>query len=505
MRAVTGRFAVAIGAGIVCAGVTPLPRAAAPPPRSSIDPLQGKTPRTLIGRIPSTFPTRRHLIALTFDAGGNDAGLPKITTTLRRLHVGATFFMTGHFARFYPRWARRIAASYPIGNHTMNHLDLTRLSNARVRAEVVDAERTIRRITGRAPQPLFRFPYGNSSRRTLRIVNTLGYAAVGWTADTGGWLGPSGGQSVAGVVQRALSATRPGGIILMHAGSNPHDGSMLDADALGTIVRAVRRRGYGFTTLPQAYAAAFPRWATGSHRLQVRTASPRTNSGPLGRFVRLGLPLYCGGSHGPDVALTFDDGPGSDTRATLRLLRRFDERATFFLVGRNLREWPGLPRAETAVGAVGDHTWTHPFLTRLPPTAMRREIAATQVALERVTGAPVLLFRPPYGFHDAAVDQEVRRLAMLQVLWSLDSHDSYPPPGARAAKIVRTLARSLRPGSIVLLHENLRQTQLALPALLRALHSRELESVSIPELLAFDPPTLEQLHAGIRGCPGASA
>ena len=46
---------------------------------------------------------------------------------------------------------------------------------------------------------------------------------------------------------------------------------------------------------------------------------------------------------------------------------------------------------------------------------------------------------------------------------------------------------------------------LAQPAFLRALHSRELESVSLPELVAFDPPTLEQLHAGIRGCPGARA
>jgi peptidoglycan/xylan/chitin deacetylase (PgdA/CDA1 family)/N-acetylmuramoyl-L-alanine amidase len=475
------------------------------PPTSSVDPLQGRPPRALIGRIPTTVPTRKHLIALTFDAGGNDAGLPKIRATLKRLHVSATFFMTGHFARFYPGWARRIAASYPIGNHTMNHLDLTTLSDARVRAEVVEAERAIRRITGRAPQPLFRFPYGDSSRRTLRIVNALGYAAVGWTADTGGWLGQSGGQSVAGVVRRALAATRPGAIILMHAGSNPHDGSTLDADALATIVRALRRRGYGLTTLPQAYAAAFPRWAAGSRRPQLRTASLRTNSRALGRLVRSGLPLYCGGSRRRDVALTFDDGPGPATSATLRLLRRFGERATFFLVGRNLREWARLPRAETALGAVGDHTWTHPFLTRLPPATMQREIAATQTALQRTTGAPVLLFRPPYGFHDAAVDEEVRRLGMVQVLWSLDSHDSYPPPGASAAMIVRTLARSLRPGSIVLLHENLRQTQLALPAVLRDLHSRHLESVSIPELLAFDPPTLEQLRAGIQGCPGARA
>jgi peptidoglycan/xylan/chitin deacetylase (PgdA/CDA1 family) len=94
---------------------------------------------------------------------------------------------------------------------------------------------------------------------------------------------------------------------------------------------------------------------------------------------------------------------------------------------------------------------------------------------------------------------------MLQVLWSLDSHDSYPPPGASAAAIVHTVVPSLRPGTIVLLHENLYQTQRVLPTILRHLHSKHLTSVSIPDLLALDPPTLAQLRARIRGCPGANA
>jgi peptidoglycan/xylan/chitin deacetylase (PgdA/CDA1 family) len=374
-----------------------------------------------------------------------------------------------------------------------------------VRAEIVDAAQAIRRSSGRAPQPLFRFPYGVSSRRTLRIVNAVGYAAVGWTVDTGGWLGPSGGQSISGVVRRAVTALRPGEIILMHAGSNPNDGSTLDADALAAIIRAARNRGYGFTTLPQAYATAFPRWTMPSRRLESRTAPAPTAAEALARFVRLGLPLYCGGSRRRLVALTFDDGPGPATSATLALLRRFGASGTFFLVGRNLHDWPQLARAEAALGAVGDHTWTHPFLTRIPAPAMQREIASTQTALEGATGAPVLLFRPPYGFHDAAVDREVRRLGMLQVLWSLDSHDSYPPPGATAAEIVRTLATSVHPGSIVLLHENLRETDLALPRVLRDLRAARLQSVSVPELLALDPPPLGQLRDGIHGCPGARA
>jgi len=145
--------------------------------RHEIDGADARVPQELVGDVPTVLPTRRRIVALTFDAGANDAGLPKIAATLRRLRVPATFFMTGHFARFYPGWARFVAARYPIGNHTMNHVDLNGLSDAQVRREVVDGAEAIRRVTGRSPQQLFRFPYGSESARTLGIVNALGYAA----------------------------------------------------------------------------------------------------------------------------------------------------------------------------------------------------------------------------------------------------------------------------------------------------------------------------------------
>ena len=439
----------------------------------------GRLPPQLVGRVPTTLPTRQRVVALTFDAGANDAGLPKITATLRRLHVRATFFMTGHFAGYYPDWAKSVAARYPIGNHTMNHVDLNGLSDAQVRREVIDAQNAIGRATGRRPQPLFRFPYGIESARSLRVVNSLGYAAVGWTVDTAGWLGTSGGSSLGSVIARALGGLRPGAIYLMHVGSNPNDGSTLDADALATIITRIEARGYTFVTLPQFYAAA-------------RRTSPEA----------LALPVYCGAPHGRYVALTFDDGPGPSTAATIALLRRFRQRATFFLVGRNLSAWSAMPRAELTVGAVGDHTWSHPFLTRIAPAKVDSELARTQAALASVTGSAVRLFRPPYGFHDPVVDREAARLGMREVLWSLDSHDSYPPPGATAGAIVRTLAGRLRPGSIVLMHENLPQTARALPAVLRLLRARGLRSLSVPELLRRDPPSPSQLRAGVYGCPG---
>jgi peptidoglycan/xylan/chitin deacetylase (PgdA/CDA1 family) len=223
--------------------------------------LRGPPPAALIGRVPDALPTRKRIVALTFDAGGDDGGLPRIYRTLIRLRATGTFFMTGHFASYYPQWARRVAARFPICNHTMNHVALVRLSDGAVRAEVATARAAIRRAAGTYPQPLFRFPYGTYDARTLRLVNSLGYAAVGWTADTAGWLGTVGGESPAAAVRQALDALHPGAVILMHVGANPADHTTLDADALATIIERVRRRGYRLVALPAAYAALYPSWA----------------------------------------------------------------------------------------------------------------------------------------------------------------------------------------------------------------------------------------------------
>ena len=191
--------------------------------------------------------TRQHVVALTFDGGGNADGAKGVLAALRGDRVPATFFLTGHFVKTYPRLARVIGRSYPVGNHTVNHLDLRRLSTPAATREVVQAEQMIRRATGRDPRPYFRFPYGARDTRTLRLVHRLGYASVRWTVDTWGWMGLSQ-QSVAGAVRRVLGDLVPGEIVLMHLGA-ARDRSTIDAHALPGVIRAVRARGYRFVTL----------------------------------------------------------------------------------------------------------------------------------------------------------------------------------------------------------------------------------------------------------------
>jgi len=220
-------------------------------------------------------------------------------------------------------------------------------------------------------------------------------------------------------------------------------------------------------------------------------------------LVRGGRPVYCAGSRGREIALTFDDGPGPYTRLVLRKLRKHHVSATFFVVARNIPRVKGATREERLLGAVADHTVTHPLLTALPLGAARREMDGAKRAIERSSGAPVFLFRPPYGARDAAIDALARKLGLLEVLWTVDSRDSL---GADYAQIERNVIAGLHPGAIILMHENRGQTVRALLGIFAALARKRLRAVSVPQLLSDDPPGKSLLNAqGARCGPHAGA
>ncbi|KQX66832.1 hypothetical protein ASD06_03480 [Angustibacter sp. Root456] len=206
-------------------------------------------PARLRGRVITRIPTTRKVVALTFDAGASADGVAPILRTLKQLDVPASFFLTGDFAQEHPDGASHLAAYGRVGNHTSDHPHLTTLTTAQVRGQVTRARTTIRGATGEDPKPFFRFPFGEHDARTLGVVNDLGYAAIGWTVDSLGWKGTSGGQSADSVVARVLRAAVPGEIVLMHVGANPDDGTTLDADALPDVIAGLRGQGYGFVTL----------------------------------------------------------------------------------------------------------------------------------------------------------------------------------------------------------------------------------------------------------------
>jgi len=213
----------------------------------------------------------------------------------------------------------------------------------------------------------------------------------------------------------------------------------------------------------------------------------------LQRLIDAGQPIYCGGGTKPLVALTFDDGPGPDTLQTIEALRAAGMTATFFEVGKLLGEpmFDGIPKAAARFGAIGDHTWDHISMVGLPTTELDAEIARTRRVLKQITGQRVFLFRPPLGRHDPTVDAYVRSAGMLQIMWTIDSGDSM---GASDDHIFRTVRDALSPGDIVLLHENRGTTQNALPRIIRLIQRKGYRAVTVPQLLAMDPPSAQQLR-----------
>jgi peptidoglycan/xylan/chitin deacetylase (PgdA/CDA1 family) len=230
---------------------TPSPAKSAPP--SAATPVApNPSPAATIRRSTAiewtTIPTEERVVALTIDCGGNAAGVPKVLEALDQADAPATFFLTGRWVEVFPDAAKRIAARYPFGNHTYSHPHMAALSEAGASREVEQAEEAIQTVVGSRPHKLFRFPFGERNPRLLELIGVKGYTSVFWTIDTLGWKGKTDGRSVATIIDRVVAALRPGAIVLMHIGS-AQDGSTLDADALPSLVAAVRARGYTLVDL----------------------------------------------------------------------------------------------------------------------------------------------------------------------------------------------------------------------------------------------------------------
>lgn len=231
---------------------TTSPRTTPPPPgTTTASPTSPTTalPAALRGRVLTALPTSRRVVALTFDGGAGSQGAPSILGTLRAEGVPASFFVTGRFAQTNPGTTSQMAALGPVGNHSLSHPDFTNLSETTLTSELSTARAAILAATGKDPRPFFRFPFGAYDTRALGLVNARGYGAIGWTTDSLGWKGTSGGMSTDAVVSRVLAGRTPGQIVLLHVGANPDDGTTLDAAALPRIIAGYRANGYAFVTL----------------------------------------------------------------------------------------------------------------------------------------------------------------------------------------------------------------------------------------------------------------
>jgi peptidoglycan/xylan/chitin deacetylase (PgdA/CDA1 family) len=159
-----------------------------------------------------------------------------------------------------------------------------------------------------------------------------------------------------------------------------------------------------------------------------------------------------------EAALTYDDGPNdAATPALLDLLAAHNTRATFFMLGKFVRQQKELARRVQAAGhLIGNHTETHPWLHWQPERVIQRELRCCNEALEDALGVPIRYFRPPHGARRPAVLRAAREMGMTTVQWNVMAKDWLPiGPEGIWGNVSHGLARarSAGRGANILLHD----------------------------------------------------
>ena len=199
---------------------------------------------------------------------------------------------------------------------------------------------------------------------------------------------------------------------------------------------SLERMFFALTALASAAAASYAGYATMAPRSQL-----------YGRTL----------THGPDssqLALTFDDGPNDPhTLRLLDVLARHEAKATFFLIGKYVRQRPEIARAIQAAGhEIGNHTYSHPNLIFVSAARLRQELQDCNKAIEDALGVTPSLFRPPFGGRRPSVLRTARALGLQTIMWSVSSDDwKAQSPEFILEKVVPKLESGR--AEIVLLHD----------------------------------------------------
>jgi len=196
------------------------------------------------------------------------------------------------------------------------------------------------------------------------------------------------------------------------------------------------------------------------------------------------------------VALTFDAGGDFGSAAKLLdVLSAHKIPATFFVTGSFAKRNPEWLKSVAAAGhPVYNHSWSHPYFTKLTDEDIRRELEHTDAFIASLTGKPTQPYwRPPYGDRNARVLKAAAAAGFRSVYWTLDSLDSYGEPKSPEFLINRVTnpkplagesSEDFLDGAIVLMHANVESTAEALPAIATRLRAQGFSLVNIPQLFA---------------------
>ncbi len=189
---------------------------------------------------------------------------------------------------------------------------------------------------------------------------------------------------------------------------------------------------------------------------------------------------------GNHVAITFDDGPNLEfTPKVLSILKDYNAKATFFLIGKNAEKNPDLVQRILNEGhAIGNHSYSHSKIFGFfSSKKVASELKQTNSILKKITGKEVKLFRPPFGVTNPNIKNALRRTGHQSIGWSKRSYDT---TNISAEKIFKRITANLKKGDIILLHDSSAKTVAVLEQLLLFLQSHKLQSVPVDRLLEIE-------------------
>jgi peptidoglycan/xylan/chitin deacetylase (PgdA/CDA1 family) len=202
---------------------------------------------------------------------------------------------------------------------------------------------------------------------------------------------------------------------------------------------------------------------------------------------------------GPEIAMTFDDGPHATlTPKLLDLLAARHIKVTFFVLGECVEQNPEVLRRAAREGhEIGNHSWSHPQLSKLSDDAVRSQLRRTDDAIKAITGKRPTLFRPPYGAITARQKKWIHDEFGYQIImWDVDPLD-WKDPGPTT--VANRIVKETRPGSIVLSHDIHKGTIEAMPSAIEQLENKHFKFVTVSELIGLatpEPPKPATVHKG---------
>ena len=193
--------------------------------------------------------TEEKVLYLTFDAGYENGSTAKILGTLKKHNVPAAFFLVGNYLQRNPDLVRRmVEEGHLVGNHTMHHYDMSKLSDKEsFSKELTDLENLYREVTGQPMEKYYRPPQGIYSRENLAMAKEMGYKTVFWSLAYVDWNNdaqPSREQALA----KLLPRTHNGAVILLHSTSRTN------AEILDELLTHWEEEGYTFGKIPELFA-----------------------------------------------------------------------------------------------------------------------------------------------------------------------------------------------------------------------------------------------------------